>query len=534
LLTALLLGGAVAVPVALAAPAPTAGAPTVTASRHDTSPPLRDLALLVRHAAGTIVPEPAGRHVGRTVPVHDPVRQTSAPTPARLSLVHVHQGLGAGYPGFSSGALPPDTVGAAGATQYVQWVNGALVVLDKETGAALLGPVPGNTLWAGFGGACETNDAGDPMVSYDRFAQRWVLQQLAGGSAPYGQCVAVSATSDATGTWHRYAYGYDTLDDYPKVGVWSHSYVTTYVMFGAGDIGPKVCAMDRAAMLAGGAAAQQCFQLPPDAGVLLPADAEGTRAPGANADVPLLTLGLDALRMYRLHVDWANPANSRLDSAGDLAVAPFTIACGALYDFTTNKGASCIPEPGLASGAGVGPAGLDPLSDRPMFRLAWRAFADGREAMVVSHSVDVPLPAVSGVRWYELRRNGTQPWTVRQQGTYTPDGTARWMSSAAMDRDGGIAVGYSVSSASVYPGIRLAGRTATDPLGTLSAETVVADGAGSQVGASTLSRWGDYSAMTVDPVDDCTFWYTTEYQAATGTLDWSTKVVAARLPGCAP
>jgi hypothetical protein len=154
--------------------------------------------------------------------------------------------------------------------------------------------------------------------------------------------------------------------------------------------------------------------------------------------------------------------------------------------------------------------------------------------MVVSHAVDVPLPAVSGVRWYELRRNGTQPWTVRQQGTYTPDGTARWMSSAAMDRDGGIAVGYSVSSASVYPGIRLAGRTATDPLGTLSAETVVADGAGSQVGASTLSRWGDYSAMTVDPVDDCTFWYTTEYQAATGTLDWSTKVVAARLPGCAP
>ena len=168
-----------------------------------------------------------------------------------------------------------------------------------------------------------------------------------------------------------------------------------------------------------------------------------------------------------------------------------------------------------------------------MFRLAWRSFADGHQAMVVNHAVHVPLPTVSGVRWYELRRTGRAPWAVYQQGTFAPaDGNARWMGSAAMDRDGGIAVGYSVSGASVYPGIRLAGRVASDPPGTLSAETTVADGAGAQVGAFMLSRWGDYSAMTVDPVDDCTFWYTTEYQQATGTFNWSTKIAAARLPGC--
>jgi hypothetical protein len=172
------------------------------------------------------------------------------------------------------------------------------------------------------------------------------------------------------------------------------------------------------------------------------------------------------------------------------------------------------------------------MSDRPMFRLAWRAFA-GHESMVVNHAVHAPLPTVSGVRWYELRRTGSAPWAVHQQGTFAPaDGTARWMGSAAMDKDGGIAVGYSVSGASVYPGIRLTGRLATDPPGTLSAETVVVNGGGSQVGASLLARWGDYSAMSVDPVDDCTFWYTAEYQPVTGTFDWATKIAAARLPGC--
>ena len=530
LATLALLSATLAIPVATADTRPAAVSARVSHARHDTSPPLRDLAATAPAPEGTIVPEPGDLPPGRLVPVPDPVLQTTTTTPARLSLVHLYEGLGTGYPGFTSGALPPDTVGAPGLTQYVQWVNGALVVLDKATGATVLGPVPGNTLWAGFGGACETRDPGDPMVSYDRFADRWVLQQFTGASEPYGQCVAVSQTPDATGAWHRYGFTYTSLNDYPKAGVWSHSYVTTYAMFGAGEIGPKVCAMDRAAMLAGAAATEQCFQLGALDGLLLPADADGTTPPAAGADVPLVALGTDALLLYALHVDWANPANSSLSPPTPLPVAPFAIACAPLYDVASRNAASCIPQPGFSAGAG--PFGLDPMSDRPMYRLAWRAFA-GHEAMVVNHSVHVPLPAVSGVRWYELRRTGSASWAAHQQGTFAPaDGNARWMGSAAMDRDGGIAVGYSVSGASVHPGIRMAGRLASDPLGTLSAETVVAHGAGSQVGASLLSRWGDYSAMTVDPVDDCTFWYTTEYQPLTGTFNWATRIAAARLPGC--
>ncbi|HVF05517.1 MAG TPA: hypothetical protein VNA20_11815 [Frankiaceae bacterium] len=522
------LGGALlAVPGAGAAP-PASGGAAVSPARHDTSRPLRDLVPPPATAPPLALDPATDQLVGRVVPVPDPVLQAATPGPARLRVVHSYEGLGAGYPGFSSAALPPDPAGAAGRTQYVQWINGALLVLDKATGAALLGPVPGNTLWAGFGGNCEARDAGDPIVSYDRFADRWVLQQFVGVTEPYGQCVAVSTTPDATGAWHRYGFTYAALNDYPKVGVWSHSYVTTYEMFGAAELGPKVCAMNRAAMLAGAATTQQCFQLPAGSRLVLPADAEGPVPPAPAADVPLVALGTDALLRYALHVDWANPALSALSGPSPLAVAPFTMACGPLYDVASRNAASCIPQPDQPFG--VGPVGLDPMSDRPMFRLAWRSFP-GHDAMVVTHAVDVPLPVVSGVRWYELRSAGG-PWAVHQQGTYAPGGTARWMSSAAMDRDGGIAVGYSRSGTTTYPGLAVAGRLAGDPPGTLSAETVVAAGAGSQLGASALGRWGDYSSMTVDPVDDCTFWYTAEYQSATGTFTWSTRIVAVRLPTC--
>jgi hypothetical protein len=177
--------------------------------------------------------------------------------------------------------------------------------------------------------------------------------------------------------------------------------------------------------------------------------------------------------------------------------------------------------------------GLDVLSDRPMFRLAWRRFADGHDAIVVTHGVDALPTAAVGLRWYELRRTPTSRWSVRQQGTYVPDGDSRWMGSAAMDKRGGIGIGYSVSGPTLtFPSIRVTGRAASDRLGQLAQETHVVDGFGEQVTASNVARWGDYSAMSVDPVDDCTLWYTTEYMATVGVFDWSTKVVAFRLPGC--
>jgi hypothetical protein len=231
------------------------------ASRHDTSAALRALVTPWKPTAGSIVQGPGRHAMVTTANLLDPVQQTSARVPARARLVTSFEGLGGGYGGgYAPEAIPPDTVGGVGRTQYVQWVNSSFAIFDKKTGAHLLGPVAGNTLWKGFGGPCEKNNDGDPVVTYDRAADRWVLQQFV-ASAPYFECLAVSKTSDATGAYHRYAFGLPAFGDYPKSGVWSHSYVQTYNMFN-GESGSKVCALERAAMLAGRTARQVCFQLP--------------------------------------------------------------------------------------------------------------------------------------------------------------------------------------------------------------------------------------------------------------------------------
>ena len=156
-------------------------------------------------------------------------------------------------------------------------------------------------------------------------------------------------------------------------------------------------------------------------------------------------------------------------------------------------------------------------------------FADGHEAMVVNHSVNPGTGPLSGVRWYELRISGGTP-SIFQQGTYAIDSNSRWMGSIAMDKVGNIAVGYSVSGTSLQPSIRFTSRAPGDAAGTLGAESSIIAGTGSQT--ATLSRWGDYSAITVDPVDDCTFWYTTEYLKTNGTFNWSTRIASFRLPTC--
>jgi hypothetical protein len=507
------------------------------AARHDTSAPLSELALVAdRHTPGTNVPE-AGRHAMPFTPgVADPVVQSDTPIPPRARIVHNYVGVGDGFdPAYTVEAIPPDTVGGVGRTQYVQWVNSSFAVLDKATGRHLLGPVPGNTLWKGFGGECEKRNDGDPVVNYDRQAGRWVLQQFA-ISDGYYECVAVSATDNALGRYHRYAFTYKAMNDYPKAGVWSHSYVATYNMF-SGESGPKVCAFDRRAMLAGRPAAQQCIQLAASVAPVLPADVDGTRFPSMTEDVPLLGLGdvegSPGLRVYAFHVDWAKPARTRLSDATPVHAATYNPACGELYKLASRDAAPCAPQPLPGVVGQVALVGLDVLSDRPMFRLAWRRFADGHDAMVVTHAVDELPTAAVGLRWYELKRTRRSGWSVRQQGSYVPDGDSRWMASGAMDKRGGIGLGYSVSGPTLtFPSIRVTGRAASDPLGQLAQETRVVDGFGEQVTASNVARWGDYSAMSVDPVDDCTFWFTTEYMATFGVFDWSTRIVAFRLPGC--
>ncbi len=364
---------------------------------------------------------------------------------------------------------------------------------------------------------------GDPIVQYDKLANRWILTQFSVSTTPYLQCVAVSTTSDATGTYNRYAFSYGTtqFNDYPKLGVWPDGYYISYNIFNNGQTfaGSKVCALDRTAMLAGGAATQQCFQLSSSFGGLLPSDLDGTTAPPAGSPNFFMNFGANSLNLWKFHVDFATPTNATFTGPINIPVASFAAAC--------SGGGACIPQPGTNNK-------LDSLADRLMYRLAYRNFTGtgAHESLVVNQSVKVSgnkRTSVTGVRWYEIRNpNGTP--TVFQQGTFSPDSTSRWMGSIAMDKFGNIALGYSASSSSVSPSIRYTGRLVTDALGTMQTENIIQAGGGSQIGA--LHRWGDYSAMTVDPVDDCTFWYTNEYLKSTGSFNWSTRIASFKFPGC--
>jgi len=429
-------------------------------------------------------------------------------------------GVGQGDYGFADRYAPPDTVGAVGATQYVQWVNDNFAVFNKSTGALVMGPKPGNSLWVGFGGGCETNNDGDPIVQYDKLAGRWVMTQFSVSTTPYLQCVAVSQTSDATGAYNRYAfsYGNTAFNDYPKLGVWPDGYYITYNIFNNAQTfaGSKVCALDRNAMLAGQPATQVCFQLSTSYGGLLPSDLDGTTAPPAGSPNYFMNFGLNSLNLWKFHADFATPTQSTFTGPTKINVAAFTAAC--------SGGGACISQAGTTNK-------LDSLADRLMYRLAYRN-RGGVESLVVNHSVNSGTKKTSptSVRWYEIRTpNGTP--TVFQQGTLSAvDGISRWMGSIAMDKQGNIALGYSASSAALFPSIRYTGRLATDALGVMQTENIVQAGGGSQSG--TLHRWGDYSAMTVDPIDDCTFWFTSEYLKTSGTFNWSTRIASFKFPGC--
>jgi hypothetical protein len=335
--------------------------------------------------------------------------------------------------------------------------------------------------------------------------------------------VAVSTTSDATGTYNRYAFSFGNTQfpDYPKLGVWPDAYYITFNIFNNGTTfaGAKLCALDRTSMLAGTPANMQCFQLSTSFGGVLPADLDGATLPPAGAPNALLNFGTSSLNEWRFHVDFANAANTTLTGPINVSVAPFTPACG---------GGSCIPQPGTNTA-------LDSLGDRLMYRLAYRngTTASASESLVVNHSIRVSgskRSQVVGVRWYQIGNATSGTPAIIQQGTFSPDSDSRWMGSIAMDKVGNIALGYSVSSGSTFPSIRFTGRVPTDPPGTMEAESSIKAGAGSQ--NHRLHRWGDYSAMAIDPGDDCTFFYTNEYLKATGSFNWSTEIASFKLPGC--
>ncbi len=508
----------------LAAPvvaAPDRGPIVGQAVMHDVSPALRDLAPLPGgeedgHGPPQDLLENRPTHAhGPSADVTDPVVQSTAPTSTAPSTAANFEGLT-----NLDGVYPPDTNGDVGPNQYVQWVNLHFAIYSR-TGTVLYGPAAGNTLWSGFGNPCQNQNGGDPIVLYDQFADRWLMAQFT-TSKPYGECVAVSTTGDPTGTWNRYFFQFSTrvFYDYPKIGIWRDGYYLTANRFGGifGTFqGASAIVLDRDAMIAGQPAAFQEFQTSSSYGSLLPADIDGSTLPPSGAPEPIVEIGSSALHTWRLHVNWASPSSSTFSGPMSTTVAAYNELCPSTR--------SCIPQPGTT-------VGLDGLGDRLMYRLAYRNFGD-HESLTVDHSVNVNSSGAvrAGVRWYEIRNATSGTPTLQQQGTFSPDATNRWLGSMAMDGAGNIALGYSVASSSVYAGIRVTGRLAGDTPGLMTqGETTIVAGGGSQTGSA--SRWGDYASMSVDPTDDCTFWFTTEYMPSTGGAPWHTRIASFTLPGC--
>jgi subtilase family serine protease len=519
------------------APAPdraTGAAVVIAATRHDRSPALRDIPGGAPPAVDRTEREPPSHRVPRRrTGLSDPVVQSTPALPLAPQPSSSVEGIG-----NVNGVLPPDTNGDVGPNHFVQWVNLSFAVYSKGTAttppALLYGPAAGNTLWHGFGGACESTNNGDPIVRYDHLADRWVMSQLAVPNsffgilfAPFYECVAVSATADPLGAYYRYEFPFDKLNDYPKMGVWPDGYYLAVNQFTSISLqwaGQGVVAFDRAQMLAGQPASAIYYDLAPvdmNLGGMLPADLDGPQPPSGSreyfvqVDDDAWGVEPDQLQIWKFHADWANPALSSFTRQAAVPVAAFDSDLCA-YART------CIPQPGTA-------ARVDAVADRLMYRLQYRNFGT-HESLVVNHTVDADAHDHAGIRWYEIRNPGSAP-VVHQQGTYAPDGDHRWMASAAMDASGNLALGFSVSGAVTSPSIRYTGRLAGDPLNVMTlGEADLIVGSGAQTHSS--GRWGDYSSLVVDPADDCTFWYTQQYYAVTSDVGWQTRIGSFSLPGC--
>jgi Bacterial Ig-like domain (group 3) len=487
------------------------------------TPPVRELPPHA-HARGE-KERPLHRPFLRSGKVPDPVVQTSTPTFASAQGFNQWEGLGAGYPGFSVTAVPPDPNIAVGPNHIVQWVNNAFVVFDKQ-GNEVEAPVDDGSFWGLLSTCTQLGGFSDPIVQYDRMADRWIIGEVAipllpGVIGQFTQCFAVSTTSDPTGSYYTWAYGFGTdIPDYPKIGVWGDGYYVTFNIFHSTGafVGPEACAWDRNGMLQGvHAPALVCFNLNGAFyASLLPSDLDGATLPppGSPNFFMNITPSSSALNMWSFHADFANTQNSTFVGPVSIAgVAPFTSPC---LDLDPPE---CIPQPGTAMK-------LDALGDRLMYRLAYRNFGD-HASIVANHTVLTP-GGNTGVRWYEVRNPGPTP-TIFQQGTFAPDTDNRWMGSIAMDQSGNIGAGYSVASDLTYPSIRITGWEVGDTPGELQTETFAVVGSGSQ---TAYDRWGDYSAMRIDPSNDCIFWYTQEYQATTQSANWNTRIIAFEFPSC--
>jgi hypothetical protein len=508
--------------------------------KHDTSAPLRDLVKLVAPAQpgppreipmGKFEKRPAAPPALDKDPLVGPVPMGGSPMPAPIiSFDGPDDDDNAAVVGFR--VAPPDSNGDVGPNHYVSFVNLIFEIFDKNTGASVLGPSPGNALWFGFGGDCEATNDGDPVTLYDQFTGRWLMSQFAIDTGV--QCIAVSQTSDPTGSWHRYAFDISPgANDYPKLGVWSDGYYAMFHEFNPGFVGTRVLAFEKDKMIQGLPAQFIKFVLTPGAGetwfTVQPPHIEGITPPPAGSPAPFLMQyddedwgGIggppnpanDWVRIWEFTANWVTPLTSTFTGPVNVSVPEYD-------DNMCNFARACIPQ---AAGGEL----VDALSSFTMFRLVYRNFGT-HESLYSAETVDAGGDQAA-IRWTEVRDPLGTP-VVHQTGTHAPDALERWVPSIAADKDGNVAIGYSVSSGAMNPSIRYAGRLSGDPLGTLpQTETSLHEGTGVQT--SGANRWGDYTTLSIDESDDCTFWYTNQYYQTSGSFDWDMRIGSFKFPSC--
>jgi hypothetical protein len=510
----------------------------LTPSAFDESPPLSQM--FIAPGPGKLRPN-EDREVApitmQFVPEVDPVVQSSAlqaDIPGPVVSFDAQSNI--------SGVSPPDPNGDVGPNHIVTMSNLHFQIFNK-TGTSVFGPAATNTLWAGFGGPCQTENAGDPVVLYDPISNRWMLSQFTSAGPSYFFCVAISTTPDPTGTYYRYAISTGSrFPDYPKAGVWPDAYyVSTREFTGSTFNGVGAYALNRAQAVAGDPSAVIIsFLAPPSPSYavgdgLLPSDLDGPTLPPSGS--PNYFVGTqdnggpyaapsDAINIWRFTANFSTPSSSSFVLANTISVAPFDSTLALC------SGRACIPQPATTNR-------LDHLGyrQRPLFRLAYRNFGT-HESLVTNQSVDAGVggpnnEAIAGIRWWEIRNPGGTP-VVHQEGTFAPgltDGIHRWMGSAAMNSAGSIALAYSAANdanPALPPSIRYTGRYPDSPLGTMPAgEGSIIDGTGSQTGGG--SRWGDYTSLSVDPADDDTFWHVNEYIPTTSATGWRLRVGSFKL-----
>lgn len=434
--------------------------------------------------------------------------------------------------------IPPDTIGDVGPGHYVQAVNALVRIFDKN-GAAITRPFKMSDVFAPLGTPCAIRDDGDPIVLYDSLADRWILSQYCTNAPPFRQMMAVSKTGDPTGAYFLYEFVMPNvrLNDFPKIGVWPDGYYMSTEEFSGSDFaGLGVFAFDRTKMLAGDSTASYIYfnrpsNSPARRGNLLPADMDGLTPPAAG--MPSIFVGFsateygdaaDAVRLFDFHADFASPFDS------SFVERPESPLAAAAFDPTSPDGRADIAQPSPGEM-------LDSNSDRLSYRVAYRNFG-GSDSLVFNQTVRVSPsnPYRAGIRLYELKRSTGGVFSISEQATIGDPTSSRWIGSAAQDRQGNLAVGYNFVNDGKRPSINYTGRLAAEPAGSVRSEASLVNGTGVQKAFGF--RWGDYSGMSVDPVDDCTFWMTGEYYTHESEefsdFTWLTRIGRFKFDECVP